>query len=132
MKKIFAVSILAAMLLATTAWAATLTEFRWTAPTTYMDGGTPITEPLTYRVYCGTASASYTIVTSGITTTTSAISSTITSTRPNGKYYCVVTAYSAAFSAESPASNEVSLYKAGSSFLSTATTPSAPVNLQVN
>ncbi len=107
--------------------AGTISTMSWSASTTYMDGSI-ITETLSYKVYCGRASGMYTL-SSSATSTSSPISSTISSTQPDGYYYCAVTALSSLYSSESGYSTELSLYKSGSSFLPTGKVPTPPTNL---
>ncbi len=73
----------------------------WDAPTTYVDG-TPITGPIGYKVYYGTAPGTYTQIVDVQTAT-----SWSTDTLPHGTWYFEVTCYDSNGS-ESDFSNEIS------------------------
>ncbi len=73
----------------------------WDAPTTYVDG-TPITGPVGFKVYYGTASGAYTQIVDVHTATNWS-----TDSLPHGTWYFDVTCYDANGS-ESDFSNEIS------------------------
>ena len=91
------------------------TNISWTAPTTNMDG-TPLTDLIGYKIYCGSATGNYTIIKDVSNVTQYLLTNLFTA---GGVYYCVVTAYDT-FGNESGYSNEVNFnYK--------LTSPKAPV-----
>ena len=132
--KRFIFSILFSLFFATSAIAATVTVLFWDAPTQWIDGsGLQPSDIAGYRVYCGKTSLAYNLATTVTGTTQVYISTAITSTQTNGKYYCSVTSFTTPSwgSVESAFSNEVNLYKTGSTFLSTPPVSQPPSNLQV-
>lgn len=93
------------------AFAIPLSNFSWTAPTNYENGAVidPVTDPLTYSIYCGTVSGGpYNLVQSGITgeSANNIDVGTCVNGTP-GTYYFVATATSTLYSTESAFSNEV-------------------------
>jgi hypothetical protein len=88
----------------------------WDAPTTNVDG-TPLTDLMGYKVYCGNATGNYTIIKDVSDVTQYLLTNLFTT---GVTYYCVITAYDS-FGNESDYSNEVSFnYK--------LTKPKTPVN----
>lgn len=78
------------------------TILSWDAPTTNMDG-TPLTDLMGYKIYCGNTTGNYTIIRDVSNVTQYLLTNLFTA---GGVYYCAVTAYDS-FGNESDYSNEV-------------------------
>lgn len=128
MKKLIAA--ISMVLITASAFAGTITNLDWSAPTTYTDG-TPLDQSkLSYAVSCGSAAGTYTISSQPTATTTMGLATIITATTGNAKYYCAAQAMDG-FGIASDYSNEVSLFRTGSTFLSAPPKLSAPAALHV-
>ena len=90
---IIAVGLLLLLLSISNAWAGTAT-LSWAAPTTDVTG-TPLTNLAGYKVYYGTASATYTqVVDVGLTSTPATPTYVVTNLADGNTFYFTVTAYS--------------------------------------
>lgn len=136
MKKIFiaalAASLIGAILIVGTAYAAPNTVFSWTAPTNYEDGSVldPILDPLTYTIYCGTQQGGPYNITfdAGVNVETNTIDVGACVNGIPGTYYFVATALSSSFNTESANSGELAkVYTAAD----LGKVPNAPVLISV-